>query len=247
MFNKTLLIIIIITIILIIYFLKSDSIKGTDTINKLYTLFLNDTPEYYEINYEWATNLKKNYKIIYKEYLDYIKENNLVSYGKLVNNQEAIDVSNIPWPVIFLRVYNNNTNKIKYFPKTYELINSIPECTLAMFSILPPNKIIPTHSGPYKGVLRYHLALKTPTNTENCFIVVNNKKYNWKEGTDVLFDDTYSHRVENNTDEYRVILFLDIKRNFNNIILDTINRIILNLLQFSDTVSDIVTNVNEKS
>ena len=39
---------------------------------------------------------------------------------------------------------------------------SIPGMKTAMFSILAPHKHIPAHGGPYKGVLRYHLALKVP-------------------------------------------------------------------------------------
>src|SRR4051812_31569052 len=34
--------------------------------------------------------------------------------------------------------------------------------TTAMFSVLLPHKHIPPHRGPWKGVLRYHLALRTP-------------------------------------------------------------------------------------
>jgi beta-hydroxylase len=48
--------------------------------------------------------------------------------------------------------------------------------------------------------------------------MINNKKYIWTEGEDILFDDTLLHSVENNTNEPRVILFLDIPRQFNNII-----------------------------
>jgi hypothetical protein len=34
--------------------------------------------------------------------------------------------------------------------------------TTALFSVLLPHKHIPPHRGPWKGVLRYHLALRTP-------------------------------------------------------------------------------------
>ena len=114
-----------------------------------------------------------------------------------------------------------------------------------MISILPPGKKIPVHVGPYKGVLRYHLGLKIPKDINNCFIVVNKKKYCWEEGKDVLFDDTLEHYVENNTNETRVILFLDIKLNFNNILLNSINSFISTFGQFNDTVVDIVNNVNK--
>ena len=38
----------------------------------------------------------------------------------------------------------------------------------------------------------------------------------WNEGKDVIFDDMYSHYVMNNTKTTRVVLFLDILKDFNN-------------------------------
>ena len=84
------------------------------------------------------------------------------------------DISDVPWEVLFLRVYNKDTDKIKYFPKTHSLISKIPGCSLAMFSILYPGKIIPPHIGPYKGILRYHLAIIAPKNYTECELIVNN-------------------------------------------------------------------------
>ena len=39
-----------------------------------------------------------------------------------------------------------------------------------------------------------------------------NKKYYWKNGEVVFFDDTYEHEAFNNTDKIRVVLFMDILR-----------------------------------
>ena len=43
-------------------------------------------------------------------------------------------------------------------------------------------------------------------------LIVDGKDYFWEEGKSVLFDDTYLHEVQNNTDEMRIALLLDIKR-----------------------------------
>ena len=80
-----------------------------------------------------------------------------------------------------------------------------------MFSVLSPHSKIKIHRGFYKGVLRFHLGLSTP-NSDDCFIVVDNKKYSWRDGEGVILDDTYLHYVENNTDQDRIILFCDIVR-----------------------------------
>ena len=81
-----------------------------------------------------------------------------------------------------------------------------------MFSILEPGKKIIPHKGPSTGCLRYHLGLKIPKDKENCYITVNDEKYHWEEGKGLIFDDTYIHSVYNNTDEPRIILFVDIER-----------------------------------
>ena len=105
-------------------------------------------------------------------------------------------------------------------------------------------KLLP-HYGPYNGILRYHLGLIIPKDKDNCFIMINNNKHVWSEGKDFLFDDTMIHHVENNTDEYRVILFIDIHRPFNNIFIEYINKILLYFSKFNTTVDTIVKNTNK--
>ena len=80
-----------------------------------------------------------------------------------------------------------------------------------MFSVLSPHSKIKIHRGFFKGIIRFHLGLATP-NSDDCFIVVDNKKYSWRDGEAVLLDDTFLHYVENNSDQKRIILFCDIVR-----------------------------------
>jgi beta-hydroxylase len=82
----------------------------------------------------------------------------------------------------------------------------------AFFSVLGPRKRLPEHRGPYKGVIRYHLGLKIPSPPEACGIRVGGETAHWQEGKSLLFDDTYQHEAWNDTDEDRVVLFLDIVR-----------------------------------
>jgi beta-hydroxylase len=238
--------IIIFIILIFLYKIKTTNayIIG-NYLNFILKNFINNV-EYINIdNLNWSLMLKKNYKIILNEYINYIKNN-----GKLKNNKDLdpivnnIDIDDIPWEVLFLKIYNRDTNKIKYFPETYKLLSMIPECSLAMFSILPPGKKLEPHYGTYKGVLRYHLGLIIPKKRKDCFLLVNRKKYNWKKGEDVMFDETFLHSAENNTDETRVVLFLDIKRNFNNIILDSFNNFILYSSKFNDSITDIIEKSN---
>lgn len=97
-------------------------------------------------------------------------------------------------------------------PTTVALLRRVPGMQSALFSIIAPGAYIPPHNDPAKGVVRYHLALKVPRDRDRCFISVNGQKYHWEEGKGVLFDDVYDHWVRNDTDEERVILFVDILR-----------------------------------
>ena len=80
-----------------------------------------------------------------------------------------------------------------------------------MFTLLPKDSFLFPHRDPYAGSLRYHLGLITP-NSNDCYISVDGSTYAWKNGEDVVFDETYVHYAKNNTTEDRIILFCDIQR-----------------------------------
>ena len=126
-------------------------------------------------------------------------------------------------------------------PETTRIIESIPGMLTGFFSVLAPGKHIPPHRGPYKGILRCHLALKVPEPTDRCWIEVGDQKANWQEGVCLVFDDTYKHRVENNTDGTRVVLFLDIIRpmRFPG---SWLNRFVIRLIRMSPFIQDAIKN-----
>ena len=115
-------------------------------------------------------------------------------------------------------------------PKTTALLKKIPGMYTAFFSVLDPHQDITPHWGYYKGFLRYHLGVIIPENNASgkCWIRVNanvedNAKedkdlvyrgevYHWKNGEGIVFDDTYLHVAANESDEVRVVLWLDMRR-----------------------------------
>jgi beta-hydroxylase len=224
--------------ILLFIFVQMDGYTIAQFINILFSF--HENPAYIETNGKWCQELRRQHNVICKEYIDYIQTHPLQRYGDLDTIQKLLDTTTIPWNVIILRMYNKNTEKIHDFPRTYEFIKRIPGCTLAMFSILPPGKVLRPHYGVYKGVYRYHLALIVPKNRDNCFLEVNGQRYHWEVGKDVLFDDTFNHRVENNTNETRVVLFLDIKKKFNHLFLDALNDFLFYFSEYNVTVIKMV-------
>jgi ornithine lipid ester-linked acyl 2-hydroxylase len=97
-------------------------------------------------------------------------------------------------------------------PETTAIIESIPGMKTAFFSILYPGTHIPPHRGFYNGVLRLHFALVVPIKKENCTIRVGSKIRSWESGRCLIFDDTYEHEVRNDTNQLRIVLFVDFKR-----------------------------------
>ena len=117
------------------------------------------------------------------------------------------------WRTYNLILFNQDVpSNTKKCPITTKLLKKIPGMQSALFSFMKPGAYVPPHNDPAKGVIRYHLALKVPKEREKCFINVDGRNYHWEEGKGVLFDDVYDHWVRNDSDETRVILFVDILR-----------------------------------
>jgi len=114
-------------------------------------------------------------------------------------------------------------------PKTAALLERIPGLYTAFFSVLEPYQHIKPHWGYWKGFVRYHLGVVIPDNNADgkCWIRINpeaqdrtqardaieqGERYFWKNGEAVLFDDTFLHDAANESDQVRVVLFLDLAR-----------------------------------
>ena len=116
------------------------------------------------------------------------------------------------WKRFYLKWYDKPLPSAEMLcPKTVELVSRIPNVKGAMFALLPGGSHLNPHRDPFAGSLRYHLGLSTP-NSDNCRIYVDGQPYAWRDGEDVMFDETYVHWVKNETDVTRVILFCDIER-----------------------------------
>ncbi|HEX8739430.1 MAG TPA: aspartyl/asparaginyl beta-hydroxylase domain-containing protein [Casimicrobiaceae bacterium] len=108
-------------------------------------------------------------------------------------------------------------------PKTVALVESLPSVHAAMFALLPPGGKLNRHRDPFAGSLRYHLGLVTP-NSDDCRIFVDGEPYSWRDGQDLLFDETYIHSAENKTDTTRIILFCDVERPLRTPVMRALNR-----------------------
>jgi beta-hydroxylase len=116
------------------------------------------------------------------------------------------------WRRFYLKWYDGpHPSAVAMCPNTLAVLRGIPTVKAAMFAMLPPGGTLSLHRDPYAGSLRYHLGLVTP-NDDDCAIIVDGERYSWRDGEDVIFDETYLHWAENKTERNRIILFCDIER-----------------------------------
>tara|TARA_Y100000389_G_C17446236_1_gene511786 strand:+ start:627 stop:1295 length:669 start_codon:yes stop_codon:yes gene_type:complete len=161
-----------------------------------------------------AITIKNNFNVFRDEIKDLYK-----NFKTIKNDMYFNDITKYEWEWsrLYLKWFNHDDKiGMNLCPNSYKLINSMKNIKIAMFSVLKPHAKILPHRGPYKGCIRLHMGLITP-NSDDCFINLDGKNYSWRDGEVILLDDSYIHYVENNTDEYRVILFCDIIRPMNNI------------------------------
>lgn len=161
----------------------------------------------------WIPHLEKKWPVIRAE-LDRV-----LSYrDDLPNFQDiSVDQASITdddgWKTYFFFGYGFRADaNCARCPETAAILDGIPGLTTAFFSILSPHKRIPEHRGPWRGVLRYHLALQVPEPASAAGISVGGQVAHWEQGRSLLFDDGYEHHAWNDTDDVRVVLFVDVVR-----------------------------------
>jgi aspartyl/asparaginyl beta-hydroxylase (cupin superfamily) len=163
--------------------------------------------------FAWTVVLEQRWSEVRRE-LDHVllDRDAIPSFQDVSIEQRAITDDN-RWKTYFMFVFGTPIEvNCQRCPLTVELLQAIPGLQNAMFSILAPGKDIPEHRGPYNGVLRYHLALKVPRDGDSCAIWVDGERRIWSEGETMIFDDSFPHRVRNDTREERVVLFADFER-----------------------------------
>jgi len=85
--------------------------------------------------------------------------------------------------------------------------------SFAFFSVLGPQSSIDSHFGPVNLRLRCHFPLVLPAQQqgeERCGMEIGGKRVQWKLGEPLFFDDSFEHRVWNDSQEERVVLLFDI-------------------------------------
>lgn len=158
----------------------------------------------------------RNYAVIRAEFEALLRRGvPMPSYHEVDPGEGAISAVLNPekkWNVFMLKVFGYEPAQARALcPDTCRVLDGIPNLLEAFFSILEPGKSVPRHEGPYLGYLRYHLGLAVPADDPPT-LIVNGRRYVWKEGEAVLFDDSWPHEVVNRSRGMRAVLIVDVLR-----------------------------------
>lgn len=166
-----------------------------------------------EATYPSLKLISDNYEVIKSEF-DHLNNNTeIAQYHEIDHDRKRISArTHKKWKTFVLNAcQKHSTEGTKHCPGTIKLLEDIPGLFQAMFSVLEAGKSIPKHHGPYKGYLRYHLTLYAPE-INPPKIQIKDEIHIWKNGNEILFDDSWDHEVINNSNEERSILMIDVLR-----------------------------------
>jgi len=188
--------------------------------------------------FPWIEHVEQHWEVIREELEGVLEDHEGLPNFQDISKDQIEITDDDRWKTFFLYGYGFEAELgVQMCPRTAALMREIPGMTTAMLSILSPRKHILDHRGPYKGVLRYHLGLIVPEQKEQCRIRVGDEIRHWEEGKSMVFDDTFNHEVWNDTDETRVVLFVDVLRPLP-FPESLINKAIVKAIAFSPFVQD---------
>jgi aspartyl/asparaginyl beta-hydroxylase (cupin superfamily) len=188
--------------------------------------------------FPWTDRMENRASVVRKELDEVLSHREDLPNFQDISIDQASISNDDGWKTFFFKAYGFRSEaNCQRCPETARLIDSIPGMVTAFFSILSPGKHIPPHRGPWRGVIRYHLALKVPEPASASGIKVGGEEAHWEEGRGLLFDDGYSHEAWNGTDDTRVVLFCDVLRPLRPPA-DQVNRALIKAIGWSPFIQD---------
>jgi|SRR5947209_2152203 len=173
--------------------------------------FKGKEPLYFDKNdFPWVKRIESQWTVIRDELMTLIKEHesSMVPYA----NREMTSKRD-QWKTFGLMFWTiKSRNNCKKCPKTWDLLNSIPNVLAGSFSLLEAGTTIKPHQGDTNAIIRCHLGLVIPGPAPQCAFRVGTEVRGWAEGEFLMFCDAQTHTAWNNTNSKRYIMIVDIMR-----------------------------------
>ncbi len=164
-------------------------------------------------NFPWIRAFEDNYETVRKEAEALCLARDRIPFIEDLNPQQRSIVDDARWKTFFFHVFGHTFEEnMDKCPGTAALLRRVPKMVMAFFSILEPGTILRPHRGIYKGVLRFHLGVRIPSTKKRCGLSVAGEYRSWANGKSFVFDDTFEHFAQNESDDYRVVLIVDFER-----------------------------------
>ncbi len=165
------------------------------------------------VDFAWGDEFKARWPKIRIELEEQLKDRaSIPRFQDISPDQYKISPDDMWRTFVFYGFGHRSELACELCPETAAALAGVPKLESAFFSILAPGKHVPRHRGVTKGVVRCHLGLKVPEDSDRCYMEVDGQRCEWREGELLFFDDTYKHEVWNDTDEERVVLLFDFER-----------------------------------
>jgi beta-hydroxylase len=164
------------------------------------------------VQFAWVADLERNWRVVRNEAFQVLEHRERIPPLTAISPDHKIARGG-EWKSFFLWGYGFRVDvNCRKCPETARLVERIPGLQTAFFSILEPGGHIPPHRGVTKAIFNCHLGLAVPGGSEDCWISIDGRRYGWREGRLLAFDDTFRHEVKNQTVGERVVLLLQVRR-----------------------------------
>ena len=172
-----------------------------------------ETSYFMRNKFSWSSLLEDNWKDIKAEMQLALDQSDVLTYKNrwfLAHPHYVNSKNKEAWKTYEFYFFGiKQINHCLNCPKTYALLQKIPDLVTAQFSVLSPKTIVEPHSGYSRMVLRSHLALEIPSQNL-CKIKVEDEETSWTEGEVMTFDDSKMHEAWNLSDKRRIVLMIDV-------------------------------------
>lgn len=155
--------------------------------------------------------LGRHWQTIRDELLPLLEERQNIPAFRDISPDHRRIATDTRWKSFFLEGYGFRADEnCARCPRTVALLEKVPGLVVAFFSIMEPGTQVPPHRGVTKAWYNCHLGLVVPEGKVG--IEIAGRPTGWREGEWLVFDETNTHRVWNETDRSRVVLFLQVRR-----------------------------------
>ena len=211
----------------------------------------------YHRDYPGLGLLEDNYPTVRDECMKLLgMKERLTDISAMGGNYTQGGIHAIQWKSFMFKSGEFIEENCRHCPETTAILRKIPGVYTAFFSILDPHQYVFPHWGYYRGFWRFHLGVIIPDDNEDgkCWIRINDdpsirqpedrdcieggEVYHWKNGEGILFDDTYLHDAKNESDEVRVVLWLDVRKKWP-FVANWLNRLVLKIVYADASVKRI--------